>query len=236
MGARFRGEGVRGIEPGTALTARLFLVALLVGFLSGCASTGLPTEEERTAVGAGKKAIVLLRVQCTIENGQPYEPFSREVVDDNISFGMGSFRTGGEPERLPSLRFLSPESRKNGWTYFVLPPGTHYLAVYPPRRSDVFTYARLTKSAPRWRIDISEDARLVYAGTLHITGQSDPLIIGGRIMRSIQNDETSITNEEDLARTLSAEELPGSGEVRTVLLKLQEGPTILHAPLPSPTR
>ncbi len=215
---------------------RLFSVAIFVSHLAACASTGLPTVKERTAVGAGEKAIVLLRVQCTIERQQPYEAFSYSLMDDNISFGVGSFKTGGEPERLALLRFLSPESRKNGWTYFVLPHGIHYLTVYPPRRTDVFTYERGIRNAPRWRIDIPQDAKLVYVGTLRFTGESDWLLFGGRILRSIRIDEMSVTNDEALAHKLLTKEFPGFGEAQTVLLRLQQGPTILRSPLPSKTK
>lgn len=215
---------------------RLLSVAMFVTHFIGCASTRLPTAKERTAVGAGEQAIVLLRVQCTIEKQQPYEAFSYSLMDDNISFGLGSFKTGGEPERLALLRFLSPESRKNGWTYFVLPHGIHYLTVYPPRRTDVFTYERGIKNAPRWRIDIPQDARLVYAGTLHVAGESDGLLLGGRIMRSIRIDEMRVSNDEELARKLLTEEFPGLGEAQTLLLRLQQGTTILRSPLPSPTK
>lgn len=214
---------------------RLLGVAMFVGHLVGCTSTGpgSPSARETKAVGAGEKAIVLLRVRCTIESQQPFEPFGNSLDDDNVSFGLGSFETGGEPERVP-LRFLSPESRKNGWTYLVVPHGVHYLAVYPPRRTDVFTYARAIKGAPRWRIDIPQGARLVYAGTLRLAGTSDGLLFGGRIMRFIRTDEMSVGNEEELARMLLTKEFPGFGETRTVLMRLQQGPTILRSPLPSP--
>jgi len=214
----------------------LFSAVIFVSCLVSCASTGLPTVNERAAVGAGEKAIVLLRVQCTIENQQPYEAFSYSLMEDNISFGLGSFETGGEPERRALLRFLSPESRKNGWTYFVLPHGTHYLTVYPPRRTDVFTYERRIRNAPRWLIDIPHDARLVYVGTLRFTGESDWLLFGGRILRSIRIDEMSVTNDEEAAHMLLTKEFPGSGEAQTVLLKLHRGPIILRSPLPSPNR
>ncbi|MCD6681647.1 MAG: hypothetical protein LT102_13530 [Burkholderiaceae bacterium] len=210
---------------------KLVLASILLA-LVGCASTGAPTAEERTAVAASEKAIVLVRVQCTIENRQPCEPFRHVVGDDNIGVGLGSFQTGGEPERLAS-RFLSPQSRKDGWTFLVLAPGTYYLAFYPPRRTDVFTYARGIKDAPRWRIDVPPDARIAYVGTMRLSGASDRLLFGGSIMRSIRADEMSVANEEELARALVKAELPGAGELHTVLMKLQEGPTILHAPLPA---
>jgi hypothetical protein len=227
-------ERVAGQRRGLGIL-RLLSVCVFVSYLVGCASTGLPTVKERTAVGASEKAIVLLRVDCTVENQQPYEAFRHSVMDDNISFGLGSFETGGEPKRLALLRFLSTESRKDGWTYFVLPHGIHYLAVYPPRRTDVLTYERGLKNAPRWRLDIPSNARLIYAGTLRFTGESIPLLFGGRIMTSIRINEMSVTNDEEWARKLLTEEFPGFGEVQSVFLRLQQGPTILRAPLPSPT-
>jgi hypothetical protein len=215
---------------------RLSSVCVLITNLVGCASIDLPTANERTAVGAGEMAIVLLRVDSTVENQQPYEAFKHSITEDNISFGVGSFDTGGEPRRLALLRFLSPESRKDGWTYFVLPHGIHYLAAYPPRRTDVWTYERNIKNAPRWRLDIPPNAKLLYAGTLRLTGKSTPLLFGGRIMTSIQIDNMSVTNDEELARKLLTKEFPEFGEVQSALLRLHEGPTILRSPLPSPTQ
>lgn len=218
------------------IIVRLFIAAIFVGCLAGCAATGLPTVEERSAVGASDRAIVLLRVQCTIESQQPYEAFSHSLTDDNISFGLGSFETGGEPERLALLRFLSSESRKNGWTFLVLPHGIHYLAVYPPRRTNVFTYERGIRNAPRWRIDIPQDAKLVYVGTLRVTGESDRLLFGGRILRSIRFDEMSVGKDEASAQKLVTEELPGFGEAQTALMSLHKGPIILRSPLPQEAR
>lgn len=215
---------------------RLLSVSVFVGHLVGCASSGLPAGEERTAVAASEKAIVLLRVVCTIENQQPYEAFSHSLVEDNISFGLGSFESGGEPKRLPALRFLSPESRKDGWTYFVIPHGIHYLAVYPPRRTDVLTYERGLKNAPRWQMEIPPNSRLVYVGTLRMGGESSRLLFRGRIMNSIRTDDMIVTNDEERAREFLMEAFPGFGEVQTVLLRLQQGPTILRSPIPSPTR
>ena len=226
---RVAGQGRRSGIPG------LLSVCAFIGHLAGCASTGLPTMEEKTAVGASEKAVVLLRVECSVEERQPYEAFSHAVMDDNINFGLGSFETGGEPRRLALLRFLSPESRKDGWTYFVLPHGVHYVAVYPPRRTDLLTYERSLKNAPRWRLDVPPGARLVYAGTLRLTGESISLLFGGRMMTSIRTGEMSVANDEELARKLLAEEFPGLGEVQSVLLRPQQGPVILRAPLPPST-
>lgn len=215
---------------------RLMSGCLIISQIVGCASIELPTANERAAVGAGEMAIVLLRMNTTVENQQPYEAFKHSITEDNISFGVGSFDTGGEPRRLALLRFLSPESRKDGWTYFVLPHGVHYLAAYPPRRTDIWTYERNIKNAPRWRLDIPPKVKLIYAGTLHLSGKSTPLLVGDRIMTSIQTDNMRVTNEEEFARKLLKKEFPEFGEVQSVLLRLHEGPTILRSPLPSSTQ
>jgi hypothetical protein len=215
---------------------RLLIVSVFISCLVGCASTGLPTAIEKTAISTGEKAIVLLRAECVIGDQTPYQVFSNSLTDDNVSFGLGSFETGGEPKRLEILRFLSPESRRNGWTYFILEHGTYYLAVYPPRRTDALSYQRGLKNAPRWRIDVPRNAGLVYAGTLRFAGESDRLLFGGRILKSIHMDTMSVANDEALARKLLIEHFPGLGEVHVVLLKPHKGTIILHSPLPSPAR
>lgn len=212
--------------------ARLLICLMIFGHLVGCSSTGLPSAGEQAEVSAGAKAVVLLRVQCTIEGERSYEPFGFSMVDDNVSFSLGSFETGGEPRQTGMLRFLSPESRRNGWTYLILPHGTHYLVVSPPRRTDVFTFETMMKRAPRFRIDVPARAKLVYAGTLRLEGESDWLLTGGRIMKSIRADEMRIVNEQALARQLAAGHFPGAGELQTVLMRRHEGSVILSSPLP----
>jgi hypothetical protein len=196
-----------------------------------CASTDLPTEAERTAIGAGDKAIVLLKVECTVDQ-QSCEPFGSSLVDDNISFGLGTFETGGEPKRQEGQRFLSSESRRAGWTYFVLPHGTYYLAAYPPRRTDALTYQRSLAHAPRWRMDLPVGSRLIYAGTLRLNGHGDWLLFGGRAMRTIRGAEVRVEDDREAALDLLREHFPEWGEMKALPLERQEGPVILHSPLP----
>lgn len=214
------------------LSARLKAYGLLVlaVWLAGCASINPPTQVELAAVSAGRQAIVLLRVQCMIE-GRPYEPFSYGLGNDNVGFGLGTFDTGGEPRAVVS-RFLSEQSRLAGWTYFVLRPGIYYLAVRPPQRSDWRAYERSLQTGPRWRIDVPEGAKAVYAGTLGLTGAADPLLFGDRIMRSIDGDASRVEDEREFAGALLARELPAAGEPRTVLMRRwREGePIIIRTP------
>jgi hypothetical protein len=124
------------------------VLAMAINLVGCAASIGLPTARESAAMSAGEKKIVLLRLECTVQN-QPYEPFRPSLgAEFNIGLGLGSFETGGRPKFIDTLRFLSPESRREGWTYFVLPPNIYYLAVYPPRRTDVTTHAEECKELP----------------------------------------------------------------------------------------
>ncbi len=201
---------------------------------AGCASTRLPAASDTTAVDAGEKVIVLLRVVAADESQQRLEPFGSVTADNNISFGLGSFDTGGEPERLQSQRFLSKESRATGWTYFVLPPGLYYLAIYPPRHTDIASFRRSLRNAARWRLDVPASARLLYAGTLHLTGGSNKVIFGGRVLSSIDDHCISVADERDLVQALTGEHFPAWGKPRVALLQRHQGPIILRSPVPPP--
>ena len=210
--------------------AGLLVSLILCVQLSGCASVSTPTASELTNVNRGEKVIVLFRVTCMIE-GQPYEPFSFSTIIDNVNFGLGSFETAGEP-RLVMNRYLSEASRREGWTYLVLSPGIYYLAVRPPQRTDGFTYDRMLQSAPRWRIDVSKQAKLMYVGTLSLSGTADKLLFSGRIMSAIYSDDARIENEYVRASRLLSEHFPGLGTPQTVLMKRwKEGdPIFIRSP------
>jgi hypothetical protein len=215
------------LMPRPQRTHCLFVFAF---WLAGCASVNPPVQAELAAVVSGRQAIVLLRVQCMID-GRPYEPFSHVLGEDNVGFGLGSFDTGGEPGAVVP-RFLSEPSRRAGWTYFVLRPGIYYLAVRPPQRSDWRAYAKLLQTGPRWRIDVPEGAKAVYAGTLSLTGAADPLLFGDRIMRSIDGDASRVEDERELAAAVLEREVPEAGGPETVLMRRwREGePIILRTP------
>jgi len=73
---------------------------------------------------------------------------------------MGGFETGGLLKRVQSI-FLSDQTRQEGWTYFMLEPGLHYLYVsfwtIDEDASD--------KPVPSWKLDIPSDTMLMYTGT-----------------------------------------------------------------------
>lgn len=126
----------------------------------------------------------------------------------------------GEP-RFVGHRFLSEESRRAGWTYFTLSPGVYYLAVLGPDTS-VGSKAggKYLQEAPRWRIDIPENVKAIYAGTLQFAGKTNgELLFGGRIIIPAGSDEPTIRDDHLLANGLISKHFPDAGEAKTILMQ-----------------
>ena len=218
-------------------------IFFLLGHLVGCTTLGKVTAIDRAAVIDGGKAVILLNVQCTIDN-QPCEAFEPACTTEPIIlFGLGSFETVGEP-RLAGHRFLSEASRRAGWTYFLLSPGVYYLAVTGPDSSAI-SRARSRDSqkylneAPRWRIDVPENVKAIYAGTLQLAGKSVGKLLSGRkIVRSANGDEATLRDDHEPANRLLSEHFPDAGEVKTILMqRWREGePIIIRSPTRGSTR
>lgn len=219
------------------------VILFLLGHLVGCTIPGKVTAIDRAAVIAGEKAVVLLNVQCTIDN-QPCEAFEPAFTTDPIIlFGLGSFETVGEP-RLAGHCFLSEASRRAGWTYFLLSPGAYYLAVTGPDSSAISRAGsrnsqKYLNEAPRWRIDVPENVKAIYAGTLQFAGKSDgEYLFGGKIVRSANGDEATVRDDHELANRLLSEHFPDAGKVKTILMqRWREGePIIIRSPKRGSTR
>ncbi|MDD2315835.1 MAG: hypothetical protein PHD57_00635 [Desulfobacterales bacterium] len=228
-------------------TGAVFLTMLgilfLLGHLFGCTVLGKVTAIDRAAVIAGEKAVILLNVQCTIDN-QPCEAFEPAFTTDPIIlFGLGSFETVGEP-RLTGHCFLSEASRRAGWTYFLLSPGVYYLAVIGPDSSAITTAGsrnsqKYLNEAPRWRIDVPENVKAIYAGTLQLAGKIvGEYFFGEKIVRSASGDEATVRDDHGLANSLLTEHFPDAGEVKTILMqRWREGePIIIRSPTRGSTR
>lgn len=196
--------------------------------VAGCSTTALPTEKEHNAIQTGNQAFVLLRVTSEYD-GQAYETFS---PDGRIGLALGGFMTGGKVKHVDPLRYLSDKTRYEGWTYFVLDPGSYYLAVLPTRMTNIFTYLAAFKYAPRWRIDVPEDAKIVYAGTLHIPGVWKKFAWSSQYyLVSFRKEDSSVLSEEELAQTVVTENLPDVFPLKTVLMRPHDdGPLILRTP------
>jgi hypothetical protein len=143
------------------------------------------------------------------------------MVDDSVGFALGSPETGGVPVgRVEDIRYLSDESRDEGWTYFILPPGTHYLAVQPRRITNLFTYLRRFGSAPRWVIEVPPRTPVIYAGTLDLHGRADKgAVFGNPLFVAFDTTRSSVTDEETLALVLAARHFPELKPVMTILME-----------------
>ncbi len=168
---------------------------------------------------AGEKAVVLLNLQCTIDNS-PYEAFLDPSFTKPTIFllRLGSFKTLGEPAFVPH-DFLSPESRRAGWTYFMLLPGLYYLSVQGPDSNVISkTGDKYMQEAPRWRIDVPKNVKAVYIGTLQFTGKSERLLFGEKIDPA-GDDGPTIRDDRLIARGLISQYFPDAGEAKTIIMQ-----------------
>ncbi len=187
-----------------------------------------PKRKSATAAQQGGRMLVLLRVATRSSTGESIEPFAHSLVDDNIGFAVGSFETGGKVKRIEDMRFLSQESRAEGWFYFVLPRGAHYLALLPPRRINLFTYLEMFNDAKKWRLNVPATEAMVYAGSLHIESDIELLFFGGKYIKNLLRME--VRDETKIAKDLVRQFVPGVSEVETSLMAAHEGPIILMTP------
>jgi hypothetical protein len=171
----------------------------------------LPKANERLEIQSGKKTLVLLRIICESEYGTSIEPFKHIVPADNINIGLAvSFLLGGNVNRL-SPRFLSPETRKKGWVFFLIPPGEHFFVFQGPQHTDVWTWEKQMRYRPRWQANIPHNAAIVYIGTMHLHCTFSYELFG--------ESQTTVLNEESLAINIVEEYLKGLGSFQTILMK-----------------
>ncbi|MDW7773527.1 MAG: hypothetical protein SCH71_11630 [Desulfobulbaceae bacterium] len=212
---------------------RISCQLVLLLHLVGCSPLmGGLSEKEMAAVDAGEKTIVLLRIECTA-GGQPCEPLN------NVTFGLGSFETAGAPKEI-TTRTLSQESARMGWTYFVLEPGLYYLAVLTPRQTDVFSYQKMLQDCPRWKIDIPENIKFLYVGTLLLEGEGIKPLFGGKGIfghdikwRLASIKSMTMHDDHELAVKLQHDHFTDFGPVNIALMQYwQKGdPIILRSPV-----
>ena len=186
---------------------------LAVLFLAGCASVNLPTEKELNQILEQQKVIVLLKINAT-RDGKPFEPFKSEFTEVNVHFGLGNFETGGKPKPVLTQRFLSQESRKEGWTYFIIKPEIYYLIFYPLHYGGPFP----SDDFPRWKFTIPKSAKYIYIGTARFNFKNHTEIHYDSLV--IENDD--IEAEMLISKYLSADEK----ELSVSLMKKYKGGAI----------
>lgn len=195
------------------------LSIIIIGIFTSCARHSLPTAKERSYILGGKKTIVLLRITCELEDGTSVEPFRSSFYADNINIGLGGFLVGGKVRRVEPQRFLSPETRKQGWIYLILKPGIHYIVFQTSQQTDAFTWNKELRYAPRFRVNIPKNKLLVYIGTLHLYCHGGTYLFEGKYFAFFDRRRMVVRNEESLAENLTTEYLSDFGSPQTVLMQ-----------------
>ncbi len=198
--------------------------AAVAALCSGCVVIHAPSTADRLAVEQGEKAIVLLRVTAEMDQ-ERIGPFDQDSTYNNVNLALGGFETGGELRRVDSPNAFSKEAYRDGWVYFILEPGAHYLKVSPP----FFTSTTGRGEKPLWRFDVPLGSQVVYVGTLHLVCHGVSVLFSGRHIDRI--DDVSVVDESALAQSLADEYLSEHPPARTALLRRHEsGPIILTTP------
>jgi hypothetical protein len=191
----------------------------IIAYFISCASTGKPQAKERSLIQEGKQSIVLLRINGTLDDGKFVEPFPNSFYQDNMNIGVCSDDPEGKVERVTSQKFLSPETRKQGWIYLILKPGTHYLAFQGARTTMPFIWDKQLQRARRLRIDIPEITPVIYAGTLKLRCRNVWNIVGARNCHFYDESRMVIQDETNLAKKVTADHISDYGTLQTVLMK-----------------
>jgi hypothetical protein len=199
--------------------------------IASCAYSIPLTKSDYSAITEGQKSLVLLRVTCEIPGESDVKPFQGFISDDNVNIALGDFETGGALKRMEIQKFLSAETRDQGWVYFILEPGIYYLGFQGQRRTDAFTYAAQWKNVQHYRFDIQPDSPVAYIGTMHLQCRSDWFLFGAKYCCFI--DSQVVMNEEALAQKLVSENLKTMGPPKTALMQLHTEKTfIFRSPKP----
>lgn len=188
-----------------------FIFPIAITLTVTSCTTGLPTVNERSDVQSGKKSVVLLRITCElIEDNTPIEAFPGRM-SASVMILKGGPIIGGKVDVAGAHRFLSPETRKQGWVFFYLEPGIHYL-VFEGMASAAGMYY-----SPRYEVKIPENSPVVYIGSMHLYCES-PYIFE-TACGTFDKGRMILSNEEIKAKKLQEEFLPDLGSFQTILME-----------------
>jgi len=182
---------------------------VMAAFLAGpaaVAKSGPPSARELQNREGRPLSVLLLRVVLEVD-GQPGVAFRHASPVDNVSFGLSDFSTGMSAKPV-TVRFLSDNTRMDGWAYLVLDLGPHYIAAREPMSTNAFAYDARWKTCPRWSLEIPADARLVYGGTLFLPGKGRAMIFGPRQMVEFDSTRLEVRDESSEAGAICRKWFP----------------------------
>jgi hypothetical protein len=204
--------------------------------INGCLNhSRLPTEAEGKLVQQHSGVIVLLRLRTAMD-GIPLEDITlreKDEKDETIGvtfYGFGVAITRLDPGQSPDITgkkpdtaFISPsaKARRQGWIYYVLPPGSYYLTVYD-------NMDKGASLAPGFLLSVSGEKPLVYAGTLDI-GCFVPATWFSPVLHS---SGVSLTDEGDAAKAVAQAHFAHYGPPSNSLMSKYEK-TVARSPRPA---
>lgn len=195
---------------------RKFLIVSLFILLSGCATIGPPNDMETGQIKSGERVIALVRFTATLD-GFPYAAFAAEGDPPSLKYRHVYYGVGGND--IP--RFLDGKSLSEGWTYFILKPGSHELWFLSPFGLTVLQGSLAVKHAPHFAFNVPEDAEVIYIGTVHI-----PVYKRGEGSKwgvvDFNPHDASFLDESNLANELVKQQLPGLSKFKTVIMEPKE--------------
>lgn len=188
---------------------RWLIVVLLATALTGsglAAKKGPPSPQELRTGGERPLSVLLLRIILEVD-GQPGAAFPSGSTGDGVTIGLSDFSTGVSAKPV-AVRFLSDETRLDGWVYLVLEPGPRYLATREPRSQNAFDYEARWKTCPHWSLEIPANSRLVYGGTLFLPGAGRWMMFGPRAMVEFDSSRLEVRDESAEAEAICRKWFP----------------------------
>jgi hypothetical protein len=200
---------------------RFPIVILLVLSLVRCATTiGPPAQSEEDSIKQGKRSIVLVRIVAEVPGRPTDSAIGRTVKLANID-------KNERPKTYPIAYFPSMDSKKEGWIYFILEPGTYHLSVLPTievssdKKRDAET-AKVTETTfgkpmtfSTFWFQVPKGTPSLYIGSLRISCK-------GRYSWWTEDisecTDAEVTDESASARGLAGTSFGQYGPLRTMLL------------------
>jgi hypothetical protein len=188
-------------------------LAMMTAALTACSNVSVEemTPRRATEVTQKNSSVVLMRFVGRRAD-KPFMPIadtrtpeSPRVVFRNLDLGT-TFRSVGD------LEFPAPskEAASAGWTHFVLPPGSYYLALHTPQRVLGTPTQNLSFTVP-------DHSSVTYVGTLFIscTGSTDANYMGSVPWPC--EPEAQVRDETSEAAEVAARYFAGIGPLVTEL-------------------
>jgi hypothetical protein len=200
-----------------SMLIKFHLIGMLITILTGCTTTRLPNTNDFREIDEYKKAIVILRIIWESE-GEQIEPFSSKKLNERILIHLGRIETREniQPIGIYNHFFLSPETRKQGWTYFYHQPGTYFLSAA--------TESAYYQSPPKpiiWRFDIPNGVRAIYIGTLHVECGAIKEIFGVKVKQPATLCDGTILDERESAGKIINELIPSLDPLQYSIIQMQ---------------